>query len=195
MPAASCRSMRRATKCSASAPIGASRTRQARSITRSSWWRTSRRRSKTARAKASPSRASTRTASPTPVPSAPRVRRASSNARARHELFLARGARLAGVGEAVRVDARHRDAFARAVLEHALDVLDHDERMVDLAGCIGQAPIRALAEHFVAGRIDWHDAAGVAVLAQIALRARRVLARVTGRADQSDRARREQRLR
>ena len=71
----------------------------------------------------------------------------------------------------------------------------HDEGMVDLPGRLGEARVGALAEHFAADRIDRDDPSGVAVLAQVALRARGVLRRVAGSADQRHRARREQRLR
>ena len=115
--------------------------------------------------------------------------------RARHEPLLALGAGRSGVGKAVGIDAHDGDAFARAVLKGALHVLDHDERVIDLAGRIRKAPIGPLAEHFVARCIDRHDAARVAVLAQIALRPRGVLARIAGGADQRHGARREERLR
>ena len=105
------------------------------------------------------------------------------------------GARGARVGEAVAIDAGDRDAFARAVLERLLDLLHHDERVVDFTRHIRESPISALAEHLIARRVDRHDAPGIAVLAQEALRTRGILARIARGADQRDRARREQRLR
>ena len=99
------------------------------------------------------------------------------------------------VGKAVAVDGRDRHALAGAVLQRRLDLLDHDEGVIDLQRHVGQAPVGALAQHFVARRVHRHDAAGIAVLAQEALRTRGVLARVARSADQRDRARREQRLR
>ena len=108
---------------------------------------------------------------------------------------LALGAVGPGVGKAVAVDARHLHALARAILERRLDVLHHDEGVVDLPGRVGDAAVSALAKHLIARGVDRHDAAAIAVLAQIALRARGVLARIARGADERDAARREERLR
>ena len=65
------------------------------------------------------------------------------------------------------------------------------EGVVNVAGHIKDARIGFFTEHFVAPRIDRHDLAGITVLAQKALRARGVLFRIAGGADQRDGARSE----
>ena len=72
------------------------------------------------------------------------------------------------------------------LVEAHAHVIDHDERMVDVPWNVREAREGLLAEHFPTGAVHGKDLPCVAVLAQIALRARRVLARVSGRADQRD---------
>jgi len=67
--------------------------------------------------------------------------------------------------------------------------------VVDLARRIGEPLVRPLAEHFVARGVNRDDATGVAMLAEVALRPRRVLVRIAGGANERDGARREERLR
>jgi len=107
----------------------------------------------------------------------------AERARALDEARLALGAFRARVGEAVAVDARHRHLAPAAVLERRLDVLDHDEGVVDSRG-VGEAAVAGQAEDFTPGRIHREHLAGVAVLHQEALRAGGVLLRVARGADQ-----------
>ena len=94
----------------------------------------------------------------------------------------------AGLGESVAVNRGDRDAFGHALFDRCRDGVGghHDERVIDRFTHRCDIGIGFLAEDFVAAGIDRNDAAGVAVLAQVALRARGVLARVAGGADQRD---------
>src|SRR5262249_32066443 len=85
------------------------------------------------------------------------------------------------------VDARDGHTLAAAILDRSLDVLDHDEGVVHVDRRLGERRVRGFPQHFLAARIHRDDAPGIAVLAQVALRARCVLGRVARRAAQRPR--------
>ena len=102
-----------------------------------------------------------------------------------------------GVGKAVAENRRHPHAASAALLECALHRIAwrHDEGVVDRFRRLGKTAPGTLAQHFAARSVDRHDAAGVAVLAQVAQGARSVFCSVAGCADQRDRAGRKKRPR
>src|SRR5262249_31321598 len=114
--------------------------------------------------------------------------------RAHLEPFLALGALCAAIGEAVAEDGRDRHAAAAAVLESALDVFDHDERVLDRMGNRSYVRVGLLSENFFPPRIHRKDIARKAMLAQEALRTGSRLRRIARGADERDRARCEQNL-
>src|SRR6185295_1773547 len=116
-------------------------------------------------------------------------------ARPDDEALLPRRAPGARVGEAVAEYARKRDALAAAVLQRALDVFHHDEGVIYVFRYFCLRLEGRKIENRRARCVDRENFSRIPVLVQVALGARGVLGFVAGRADEGDRARREQDLR
>ena len=101
----------------------------------------------------------------------------AASARDFEDALLFAPAFSAGLRETVAVNGRDRHTFRHALFDRCLHGVrgHHDKRVIDRFRNRSDVRIRFLPEDLVASRVDRNDAAFVAVLAQIALRARSVL--------------------